>query len=64
MTCKDCKFWEQRKELTDTGNCHRMPPVSILDKGRILAMWGLSKATDWCGEFQEETVQEAVDEAN
>jgi len=50
--CADCEFWEQRKELTGAGNCHKNPPTPVIEKGRMLAMWGLSKSDDWCGEFK------------
>jgi hypothetical protein len=51
--CKNCIFWrdDESDDITDTGFCHRFPPV--LCHGRALEHDKYPRTTihDWCGEY-------------
>lgn len=50
--CGSCRFW-QRVDKTH-GECHHTATVvyDLSTLNRPLGIWGLTKATDWCGAFR------------
>lgn len=57
--CQTCQFWRRRHSVEDTddwGECRRMPPSlpEIADEKLVVAgVWPCTKASDWCGEWNE-----------
>jgi hypothetical protein len=56
-SCALCHFWEpesagDRHQAADTdlGTCHRVPPIPNAQTSEA-AVWPLTQAADWCGEF-------------
>ena len=49
--CNSCPHWKQA--TTATGECRRNPPSPVpLPERRMGAIWPITKADDWCGEFE------------
>ncbi len=44
--CEACRFWKESSRRK--GFCHRYPPFP----GKGHALWPVTLADDWCGEFQ------------
>ena len=60
VSCATCRFWEEQST-----SCHRYAPSPTLGNseqsdGRQNALWVLTNAEDWCGEY--ESVVEEEDE--
>lgn len=59
LTCSGCRFWDRRQNA-DLGLCRRraplpgLPRTSGLDAER--ALWPLTVADDFCGEWQPPSV--------
>lgn len=44
--CQTCEF------ILPNNECHRYPPVVVLEGANIRAAWPVVSADDWCGEYQ------------
>lgn len=54
-TCRNCRFWSPshpafREQDRGGQYCRRRAPVCVSDTRE--ALWPLTKAADWCGEFE------------
>ena len=62
FSCSTCRFWEEQSQC-----CRRYAPSPILGSGepgdeRQNTLWALTKADDWCGEYEalwDEEAEEA-----
>jgi hypothetical protein len=56
-TCTTCRFYRPHGESKRWGLCRRYPPYPLGDGNRMPdcdANFPEVKATDWCGEYQDE----------
>lgn len=49
MKCKNCRYYE--KVTTDTGWCHKQPPLCDINNKIVGASHITVMEDDWCGEF-------------
>lgn len=53
--CLRCRFWTGFVTKENHGHCRRYPPVIWRDQYKE-GDFPITKAGDWCGEFQEREV--------
>ncbi len=53
--CKNCRWWVKVAEYTNTGHCHRLPPLLGEEDATnwSKAAFPETKENDWCGEFRK-----------
>ena len=53
--CAICRFWEPLEDNGFQGQCRRhAPEPQVTDSVHVLAVWPVTNAQDWCGEFVPE----------
>ena len=63
QTCLNCRFWDAWPDA-QVGYCRRyapkpLPLVLVLDddgSDRAEAMWPITDADEWCGEFEKDGI--------
>ena len=75
MTCINCKFWHRLNRSVDgkgnsprpetlsdddkAGECRHSPPISAVSIGGGFRAYPVTRAVDWCGEFEAAEVKAA-----
>jgi len=61
-TCSNCRFWHFAQEQPKSGFCRVNPPILAgqanvgMNLGsNLIAVWPLTLAVNWCGEWQEQS---------
>jgi hypothetical protein len=50
--CAVCGFWEPLEDNRFQGQCRRRAPKpQVTESVHVLAVWPVTNARDWCGEF-------------
>lgn len=55
LFCKDCKYWDERKECRaehSTGMCRVNAPLVKYVNGSFKSAWPITGSHDWCGQFE------------
>jgi hypothetical protein len=48
--CRNCSYWLRQNSIL--GECRSGRPAVILDKNIQYGVWGLTRKSDFCGEFK------------
>ena len=46
--CETCRFFQNDSE------CHKHPPIAIVDDGDLIGAWPPVGEEDWCGSFEQD----------
>jgi hypothetical protein len=57
--CQTCRFWEGVAHRYGEGLCRRNSPWP--DTTTHAALWPVTLAVDWCGDFQPQPVKQKVE---
>lgn len=49
--CAKCRFVADRDQ-NNKFECHRYPPVSLVEVGVTVTSWPRIRPNDWCGEYR------------
>ena len=59
--CQDCRYWEEEEDSGgNEGDCRKYAPMQ---GGFKPWRWSVTKAVDWCGEFDMRTQKVKMPEA-
>ena len=50
-TCSTCGWWNTEDDDNGAGHCRRYAPRPVADGVATQAVWPITRAAEWCGEW-------------